>query len=72
MAEVVVGAPIQERAMTDRELAPDERLHEIAAILAKGILRLGMRQSAPPEDPSTSPQQALDVAAEQRLHVSVG
>ena len=58
--------------MTDPNLTPDERFHEIAAILAKGVLRLGMLQPAPPENSPTSPQKALDVAAEQRLHVSVG
>lgn len=46
------------------EMTPEERLHEIAAILALGLLRLKSRNPEPaagPTDPSTSADKRLDV-----------
>jgi hypothetical protein len=48
----------------------DERLREIAAILAAGILRLHARAALPtPEKPETPPQNCLEVRAETVLSV---
>lgn len=61
-------------------LTPDERLREIAAILARGILRLygsgqldhGSAEHAPLNSPSEPPKKALEVSATSRPHVTGG
>jgi hypothetical protein len=61
-------------------LTPDQRRREIAAVLARGVLRLhGMHQpapeSAPLEPPEHSPESAqngLEVSAPSRPHVTCG
>ena len=58
--------------MTDCELTPDERFHQIAGILARGVLRLCAKPDSAPEEDTISPQKALDVAAQKRLHVPIG
>ena len=68
---------------TGPELTPSERLREIAAIFASGILRLATcPQSTPesvasgqegqPESPSDSAQKSLDLPATQSPHVPAG
>ncbi len=60
------------------DLTPDQRRHEIAAILAKGVLRLhSMRSLGPespapgsPDDASDSAQNDLEVSATPRPHVT--
>lgn len=60
-----------------RSLTPDQRLNDIAAILAKGIRRLlSVRAGAAPAAPqaaeqisSNSSQNGLDDSPETRLHV---
>lgn len=57
-------------------LSPDERLGEIAAILAAGLLRLDQRAALPaeesPENPPKRPAEGLEVPAKTRLSVRVG
>jgi len=58
-------------------MTPDQRRHEVAAILAKGILRLrrsaqdapGSRSSRTPEINSKICRNALDEGASRSLHV---
>jgi hypothetical protein len=68
---------------TDAELTPAERLHEIAAILAAGILRLRTRsgstlesaalgEKSDPERISDSAQERLDLSGTQSPHVHAG
>jgi len=65
---------------TDVLLSAEERLHEIAAILAAGVLRLKTRSEPSPESPPCSPENTgekpsessrncLDVSATLRTHV---
>jgi len=58
--------------MTDCRVTPDERFHQIAGILASGVLRLGTKPVAGPQKTIKSPKKALDVAAQKPLHVLVG
>ena len=58
--------------MNDCPLTPEERFQGIAGILVRGMLRLGTKPDSAPEKAIKSPQKALDVAAQKRLHVSVG
>ena len=54
-------------------LSPDERLREIAAILADGVLRLRQRAILPPENgPQKPPLPGLEVPAETVLTVHTG
>jgi hypothetical protein len=58
-------------------LTPDERLSEVAAILAAGILRLHARAAlagadAARKETSDSPASCLDVSAETALSVQRG
>ena len=57
-------------------LTPDQRRHEIAVILAKGILRLRRSAQCAQESaeyaPSTMPQKGLDVSGTSRPHVTRG
>lgn len=57
----------------EAHLTPDQRRREIAAILARGVLRLNQ---LPPESagsaPSTMPQKGLEVSATSRPHVTRG
>lgn len=64
------------RAMSPEELTPDERLQEVAELLARGILRLrkrlviagkGMRS-----EPKESAANSLDVGPEMSLTVPTG
>lgn len=63
-----------------RHLTPEQRLDELAAILATGVRRaLTIRDAtatpppaAPPPNPAESPRIRLDVCAESRLHVPRG
>lgn len=52
----------------DTRLAQDERLREVASILAAGILRLRGRAALPPEsdreNPAIPPPEGLEVLAE--------
>ena len=57
-------------------LSPDERFHEVAAILAAGLLRLKSRATSAQEFDASAPQETLGFAkkplecpAEKRLHV---
>lgn len=52
------------------ELTPDERLRQIATILARGVLRLRRRRAAGTAPESGSP--SLDVSAETVLSVTSG
>ena len=60
----------------EAHLTPDQRLHEIAAILAKGVLRLRSSAQCAQESagsaPSTMPQKGLEVSATSRPHVTRG
>lgn len=57
-------------------LPPDERLREMASILAAGVLRLRQRAALPAENdlekPARIPPDGLEVPAETRLSVRVG
>ena len=58
-------------------MTPDQRLVEVAAILAAGVLRLRNRQALadtvnPPEIPPDYPPSSLADGPEKRLHVSCG
>ncbi len=57
-------------------LSCDERLNEIAAIFAKGVVRLHERAALPsgesPENPSKQQTEGLEVPAKTRLSVRVG
>ena len=57
-------------------LSPDERLREVAAILATGILRLHQRAALPseklPENLETLVPNGLAIPPETRLSVPVG
>lgn len=51
-------------------LAPDQRLDELAAILATGMRRLlSLRTATPDSAPSDSRRNCLDECRETRLHV---
>lgn len=60
------------------DMTPDERRHEVAAILAKGVLRLresaqnapGSRPQRTSEDTSKRGREALDEGAKTILHVT--
>jgi len=63
----------------DESLSPDERFHQVAAILAAGLLRLKSRPGAAAESDVSAGKEALDSArkslecpAEKRLHVHTG
>jgi hypothetical protein len=57
-------------------LSPDERLSEVAAILAAGVLRLRQRAALPAEkdveNPAKQSPDGLELSAETRLSVRVG
>jgi hypothetical protein len=57
-------------------VSPDERLREIAAILATAVLRLRQRAALPaekqPENPETCRPDGLAIPRETRLSVRVG
>jgi hypothetical protein len=57
-------------------LSSDERLREVAAILAAGVLRLRQRFALPVEkdgkNPAKQPPDGLELSAETRLSVRVG
>lgn len=57
-------------------LWPDERLREVAAILAAGVLRLRQRAALPPEKapekPAELPAAGLEVPEETVLSVHTG
>jgi len=61
-------------------LSPTQRRHQIAAILARGVLRLhqaaqtcpGSRPSRAPENSSESGRNCLDASAETSPHVRAG
>lgn len=56
--------------------SPEERLSDVAAILAIGILRLRQRATLPteeqPENPENLPPDGLAIPRETRLSVRVG
>jgi len=58
------------------DISPDDRFREIAAILARGILRLrkhgNLRLVSPPEKSGNSPAEPLAVPADPRLSVTTG
>ena len=58
------------------DLTPEQRLHEIAAILARGVLRLQKRRILSPAEPlseiSKSPATGLELPRESRLSGSTG
>ena len=54
-------------------LTLSQRRREVAAILARAVLRLhGMGQTAPPEDASESAQNGLEVSVPSSPHVTCG
>ena len=57
-------------------LPPEERLHEVANILAAAVLRLRQRAALPtekqPENPENFPPEGLAIPRETRLSVRVG
>ena len=57
-------------------LSPEERLREVATILANGVLRLRQRATLPPdknlEISERMPPQGLELSGETRLSVLVG
>jgi hypothetical protein len=61
-------------------LTPDERLRELAALLARGLLRLHERRllpgadgpTSPPEKPPESVSNCLELPGETRLSVHTG
>jgi hypothetical protein len=57
-------------------LSPDERLGEIAAILAAGLLRLDQRAALPaeesPENPPKTLPEGLELSRQTRLSVHCG
>lgn len=71
------GSP---EADTPAHLTPDERRRQVAAILAKGVLRLCSSaqqlpdpdQSAPADNSSKSRQKALEVSAPPSPHATRG
>ena len=62
------------------DLTPDQRRHEIAAILARGILRLhptrelahGSGAPEPTDHPPEPPQKDLEVSGTSRPHMTGG
>lgn len=64
----------------DSRLTPEQRRHEIATILARGILRLprtarparGCADSAPSEDAPEPAPKGLELSATSRPHVTRG
>jgi hypothetical protein len=60
------------------DMTPDQRRHEVATILAKGVLRLresaqnapGSRPQRTPENTSKRGREALDEGAKTILHVT--
>lgn len=59
--------------------SPDERLSEVAAILARGLLRLKTSRTLTPESPPKEPQEKqnsiqkpLELSAQTRRHVLTG
>ncbi|MBU4273312.1 MAG: hypothetical protein KKA28_15750 [Planctomycetes bacterium] len=56
--------------------SPEERLREVAAILATGVLRLRQRAALPPdknlEISGKMPPEGLELSGETRLSVRVG
>ena len=57
----------------DSRLTPEQRRHEVAAILARGVLRQRQIAAAGREPgPSDPPQKALEVSAKGRPHGTRG
>jgi len=52
------------------EMSPDERLAEVAAILAQGVLRAHGRAAAAPEESAESCQKPLDSGRARAPYVS--
>jgi hypothetical protein len=59
--------------------SPDERLSEVASILARGLLRLKASRNLASESPQTEPekgqnsaQKPLELSAQKRRHVLTG
>jgi|GEM_PF-1773061 len=63
------------RARSER-YSPDERLAEMAAVLATGLLRLNQRAGLPakesPENPPRKPPEGLELSDRPRLSVCQG
>lgn len=57
--------------MPATDLSPEERFHQIAGLLARGILRLHSRPT-PPETAPESPKKALELTPKISPHVPVG
>ena len=53
-------------------MSPDERLSEVAAILARGVLRLRWRAAAAPEDSTESCRKSLASGRKTSPDVSCG
>jgi len=53
-------------------MSPDERLAEVGAILARGVLRLHRRAAGAQEESAESREKALDSGFETSPHVSEG
>ena len=59
------------RSVTDpAQMTPDKRLAELAAILARGILRLRTQPGINPKESAESGQKALDSRCQRSPHVS--
>jgi hypothetical protein len=56
----------------DSARSSDDRLQELAAILAKGILRLRQRTAVTPENPTEFSAPGLEVSGETVLSVQTG
>jgi hypothetical protein len=56
----------------DPSPTPDERFHELAGILAEGILRLHERAALPTQDADVAPPEDLEVTADPWLEVPAG
>jgi hypothetical protein len=53
----------------DAAPTPEERIHELAGILAAGILRLHERAALPTRDANAAPPEDLEVTADPWLEV---
>jgi hypothetical protein len=69
---LLASVPMHDCADAAR-LSPDERISEVAAVLATGLLRLHERSALlPAKNPAEVPPDGLEVPAETRLSVRVG
>jgi hypothetical protein len=65
------GTASQDGTEDPARMSPGERVTEVAAIIAQGVLRLHMRAAAAPEDSAESCHRTHDSGCEPSPHVSV-